>query len=232
MSKQRINRDFSSSLCAAWLLCAVLPILACSSSALTPTGEEAVSQNIITREDGLQMVARFASSDRAQLRRAVLESSFKRPLAFDERYQAAAVQQVLHQSGAARAFASLGRNANGSTTVVLRVLDEAGQFLPKALANGKVIPASDAEALVERLQTESDDAGRALVTASDGTVIRGWKYDAKAFGQIAEQRTIANARFALGQNTADEPTIVMLAEDRGAATLSLAGDQGMPSPPY
>jgi hypothetical protein len=95
------------------------------------------------------MVARFESArSRSRPGRADRLDSVTR-------YQAHALREILDQAGAKQAFASLGRNADGRTTVTLRALDSAERFLPKALANGKLTDASEASALFDGVAKES-----------------------------------------------------------------------------
>jgi len=224
-------------LASVWTALIGASLLGCASAPLASedgTGSEAsVSRHRISRESGLAMVDQFARSSRLHLARARLAKPLVTSLTLETHYDIAAVSAVLQQSGAAKAFVSLGRNPDGTTTLVLRVMDNAGRLLPDALANGHRVLAADADALLAHLEAKGDDAAaRALVTASDGTAIRGWKYDARAFSRVAEQSGAASVRFALGQNAASEPTVVMFAEDQQAHALSLAGDTGVPSPPY
>jgi len=222
----------------AWTALIVASSFGCASAPLASsedgTGAEAgISQHLISREKGLAMVGQFARSSRVQLAQARSAKPLATPLGLETHYDATAVTAVLQQPGAAQAFMSLGRNADGSTTIVLRVMDGTRRLLPEALANGRRVLAADANALLIHLETkDDDDDARALVTTNDGTVIRGWKYDARAFLQVAQQSGAASVRFALGQNAESEPTVVMFAEDQQAHSLNLAGDTGVPSPPY
>lgn len=211
-------------------LCAA-PLTACSSDALDPSeqstgSESSASQHLISHESGLAMVAQFNSA------RSRFATALARGLGSETRYAPDAVREVLEQDGARKAFASLGLNADGSTTITLRVLDGTGRFLPEALANGQITDASEAGALLDRVEDDDDGAARSLVSASDGTLIQGWKYDASAFKAVASQREADSVSFALGQNALGEPTVVMLAHTVVFSAAPMAADQGYPSPPY
>lgn len=196
--------------------------LGCSESPVVDPAGTTSPQHLITREHGRDMVGAFSRSSRVRLSGA---------LALETRYAAAAFRQVIHQPGARTVTAALGQNEDGTTTLMVRAVDEFDRQLPQGLANGQLVAASEMEHLVGRVHAD-DGAARALVTATNAIPIRRWMYSAASLQRVAGQSNVSTMRLALGENAGGEPTVVFFAEDQEEEYLPMAGDNGVPSPPY